>query len=95
MRAEVGPARTARLWVPQQHGAWAILALPILVGALITLVAVATLPLAYAALGAGLTARAAALPLVRCRLGATGRGPSGLLSSRSPPGRRRASPNGS
>jgi hypothetical protein len=42
--------------------------------ALITLAAAATLPLAYAALGAGLTARAAALPLVRCRLGATGRG---------------------
>jgi hypothetical protein len=32
MRAEVGPARTARLWVPHQHGAWAMLALPILVG---------------------------------------------------------------
>ena len=32
MPAEVGPARTARLWVPHQHGAWAMLALPILVG---------------------------------------------------------------
>ena len=42
--------------------------------AVITLVALATLPLAYAALGAGLTARAAVLPLVRRRLAATGRG---------------------
>jgi YwiC-like protein len=32
MPAEVGPARTARLWVPHQHGAWAMLALPLLVG---------------------------------------------------------------
>jgi hypothetical protein len=40
----------------------------------ITLAAAATLPLAYAALGAGLTARAVALPLVRRRLAASGRG---------------------
>ena len=32
MRTAGGPARTARLWVPHQHGAWAMLALPILVG---------------------------------------------------------------
>jgi hypothetical protein len=29
---EVASQRTARLWVPHQHGAWAMLALPILVG---------------------------------------------------------------
>lgn len=28
----VAPHRTARLWLPRQHGAWALLALPILVG---------------------------------------------------------------
>ncbi len=39
----------------------------------ITLAAAATLPLAYAALGAALTARAAGLPLVQRRLAETGR----------------------
>jgi hypothetical protein len=29
---DVAPRRTARLWLPHQHGAWAMLALPILVG---------------------------------------------------------------
>ncbi len=42
--------------------------------AVITLAAAATLPLAYAALAAFLTARAAALPLARRRLASTGRG---------------------
>jgi hypothetical protein len=41
--------------------------------ALITLAAAATLPLAYTALGAALTARAAGLPLVHRRLAETGR----------------------
>jgi len=42
--------------------------------AVITLVAAATIPLAYAALGACLTARAAGLPLARRRLAAAGGG---------------------
>jgi hypothetical protein len=42
--------------------------------AVITLAAAATLPLAYAALGAFLTTRAAALPLARRRLASRGRG---------------------
>lgn len=41
--------------------------------AAITLAATALLPWAYAALGAGLTVRAAGLPLVRRRLGASGK----------------------
>ena len=32
MRVEVASQRTARLWAPHQHGAWAMLAVPILVG---------------------------------------------------------------
>jgi hypothetical protein len=32
MLVEVASQRTARLWAPHQHGAWAMLALPILVG---------------------------------------------------------------
>ena len=32
MLVDVAPRRASRLWLPRQHGAWAMLALPILVG---------------------------------------------------------------
>ncbi len=32
VHVDVAPRQTARMWVPQQHGAWAMLALPLLVG---------------------------------------------------------------
>jgi YwiC-like protein len=48
---DVAPRRTARLWLPHQHGAWAMLALPILVGIAASRFVPSQLLLAAAAVG--------------------------------------------
>jgi hypothetical protein len=52
MRVEVASQRTARLWAPHQHGAWAMLAVPILVGIAASRFVPGQLLLAGAAVGA-------------------------------------------
>jgi hypothetical protein len=49
---DIAPRRTARLWMPHQHGAWAMLALPILVGIAASRFVPGQLLLAASAVGA-------------------------------------------
>jgi hypothetical protein len=55
---DIAPSRTARLWLPHQHGAWAMLALPILVGIAASRFVPGQLLLAAAAVAGYLTSAA-------------------------------------